>query len=155
MMQAEVAHAKGLTFLARANSNHWVVVDGSTKVGADDAASRPKELVLFALGGCTAFDVVTVLEKRRTHYGAFMVRLEADEAKEHPMVFRRVRLTYRFEDCEAPARELERAVRLSHDKYCSVSAMLRRAFPIEWVVERNGERVLNGTLVAPTTPTET
>ncbi|MGQ0721539.1 MAG: OsmC family protein [Candidatus Eiseniibacteriota bacterium] len=120
-------------------------MDASEKIGGENAAARPKELLLFALGGCTAFDVVQVLAKRRRTFRTFEIELRADEASEHPMVFTRLRMTYRFEADDLPAEEIERAVRLSQEKYCSVNAMLRKAFPISWAVVLNGEEVLAGT----------
>lgn len=143
MLQATVRHAGSYTFLGKANSNHWVVMDGSGKIGAEDGGARPKELLLLALGGCTAFDVKQVLDKRRVTAEAFEVALMADESEEIPMVLTRVRMEYRFRG-EIPVADIERAVRLSFEKYCSVSAMLRQVFPIEWRALLNGEEVLAG-----------
>jgi putative redox protein len=149
MLNATVRHAGVSSFLARGNSNHWVAMDASDKVGGENAAARPKELLLFALGGCTAFDVVHVLGKRRRGFRAFEVELTAEEAAEHPMVFTKVEMTYRIEADDLPVAEVERAVRLSQEKYCSVSAMLRKAFPISWKVVMNGEEVLSGAAGEP------
>jgi len=143
MLQATVRHAGSYAFLGRANSDHWVVMDGSEKIGAEDGAARPKELLLLALGGCTAFDVKQVLDKRRVTPESFEVALTADEADEIPMVITGVRIEYRFRG-EIPVADIERAIRLSFDKYCSVSAMLRRVFPIEWRALLNGAEVLSG-----------
>ncbi len=142
-MQATVKHAGNLTFVGKADSNHWVVMDGSKAAGGDAAAASPKELLLFALGGCTGFDVVEILRKRRVDVRSFDVVIDADVADEPPRVIREVRLTYRLEGAIA-ASEIERAVRLSQDKYCSVSAMLRQAFPIRWRALVNGEEVASG-----------
>ena len=147
MLQATVRHAGEYSFLARSNSGHWVVMDGSEKIGAEDGAARPKEMILFALGGCAAFDIKMVLDKRRVTPDAFEVALTADEAGEHPMVLTRVRMEYRFRG-DLPVADLERAIRLSFDKYCSVSAMLRQVFPIEWRALLNGEEVLSGSTEA-------
>jgi putative redox protein len=144
MLNATVRHAGVFSFLARGNSNHWVTMDASDKIGGENAAARPKELLLFALGGCTAFDVVQVLAKRRRAFRSFEIDLAAEEAPEHPMVFTKVVMTYRLEADDLPVEEVERAVRLSQEKYCSVSAMLQKAFPIAWTVVLNGEEVLAG-----------
>jgi putative redox protein len=143
MLQATVRHAGSYAFLGKANSNHWVVMDGSGKIGAEDGGARPKEMLLFALGGCTAFDVKQVLDKRRVTPDAFEVALTADESEDIPMVLTRVRMEYRFRG-EIPVIDIERAIRLSFDKYCAVSAMLRQILPIEWRVLLNGEEVLAG-----------
>lgn len=144
MLRATVKQVDGFNLIGKSNSNHWVTMDGPQKVGADDAGPRPKELLLMALGGCTAFDVQLVLGKRRVHPSHFEVELEADEASEHPMVFTGVRVTYRFEGDGIPVADLERAIRLSEEKYCSVTAMLRKSFPIRWRAILNGEEVAAG-----------
>jgi putative redox protein len=142
-MQATLKHVENLTFVGKANTNHWMVMDGSRSGGGEEAASSPKELLLLALGGCTAFDVAGILKKRRVDVRAFELILDADVVEEHPKVFREVRVTYRLEGDIATA-EVERAVRLSQEKYCSVSAMLRQAFPIRWSAVVNGEVVATG-----------
>ena len=143
MLQATIRHAGEYSFLARSNSRHWVVMDGSEKIGAEDGAARPKEMLLFALGGCSAFDVKMVLDKRRVTPEWFEVAMSADESQTHPMVLTRVRMEYRFRG-DIPVRDIERAVNLSFDKYCAVSAMLRQVVPIEWKAILNGEEVLEG-----------
>jgi putative redox protein len=144
MLQATVKRVEGYSLLGKSNSNHWIPMYGPKKIGAEDAAARPKELLLLALGGCTAFDVEMILRKRRVQLDRFDVELEADEAGDHPMVFTEVRMTYRFEGEQVPAADVERAIRLSEEKYCSVSAMLRKAFPIRWKATINGDEVLTG-----------
>ena len=143
MLKATVKQVEGFHLVGKSNSNHWVSMDGSPKAGGEDAAPRPKELVLLALGGCTVYDVKIVLGKRRVTPTRLEVEIEADEATEHPMVFTEVRMTYRFEG-DVPVADIERAIRLSAEKYCSVSAMLRKAFPIRWRALLNGEEVLTG-----------
>jgi putative redox protein len=141
MLQATVKQVEGFHLIGKSNSNHWVSMDGPVKVGAEDAAPRPKELLLLALGGCTAFDLQMVLAKRRVTPTRLEVEMEADEATEHPMVFTELRVTYHFEG-DVPVPDIERAIHLSEDKYCSVSAMLRQAFPIRWRAVLNGQEVL-------------
>jgi putative redox protein len=148
MLEATVRHAGNLTFVGKSNSNHWTVMDGSQKIGADDGATRPKELLLLALGGCTAFDVEMILRKRRVGLRRFEVSVRAEESSEHPMVFTSAELTYYFEGDGIAVPELERAIRLSQEKYCSVSTMLRQAFPISWKAILNGDEVLSGSETA-------
>jgi putative redox protein len=143
MLRAIVQHVDGFHLVGKSNSNHWVSMDGSVTSGGEDSAPRPKELLLLALGGCTAFDIHMVLEKRRVQPKRFTIELEADEAGEHPMVFTEIRMTYQFEG-DLPVADLERAIRLSQDKYCSVSAMLRRVCPIRWRAMLDGREVLAG-----------
>lgn len=144
MIPANVRYSHRMTFLARGKSGHVLPLDGAAEVGGDDSACRPKELVLFALGGCTAFDVISILHKRRLDVRNFTIEMEAVEAEEHPKVFTEVRLRYVVEGPDIPDADVERAVRLSQDKYCSVSAMMRRAFPIHWAIVVNGREVAQG-----------
>lgn len=144
MLEATIRHAGNLAFVGKSNSNHWTVMDGSQKIGAEDGATRPKELLLLALGGCTAFDVEMVLRKRRVELTRFEVSVKAEEVAEHPMVFTSAELTYRFEGDGIAVADLERAIRLSQEKYCAVSTMLRQAFPISWKATLNGDDVLSG-----------
>ena len=97
----------------------------------------------MALGGCTAFDVEGILRKRRQDVRSLTVDVDGDVSEEHPKVFTEVRVTYRIEGTATTA-DVERAVRLSQEKYCAVSAMLRRAFPIRWKAVVNGEEVASG-----------
>jgi putative redox protein len=142
-MQAIVKRVEGLTFVGKADTNHWVVMDGHKESGGADAGASPKELVLIALGACSAFDVEGILKKRCLEVRSLEVELDADVAAEHPKVFTEVRLTYRIEG-SVPTPEIERAVRLSQEKYCSVSAMLRHACPIRWRALVNGEELASG-----------
>jgi putative redox protein len=144
MSRAIVRHSHDLTFLAKGESQHWIVMDGSEASGGSDAGARPKELVLFALGGCTAFDVSGILRKRRLDVRSFTIELEGDEAATDPRIFTKVQLTYNFEGPDIQPSDVERAIHLSLEKYCSVSAMLRRAFPIHWKAVLNGVEVAAG-----------
>ncbi len=142
-MQAIVKRVEGLTFLGKADSGHWAVMDGKPEHGGSNGASTPKEMLLVALGACTAFDVEGILRKRRQDVRSFAVELDADVAAEHPKVFTEVRITFRIEGAATTA-DVERAVRLSQEKYCSISAMLRQAVPIRWRALVNGEEVASG-----------
>ncbi len=144
MLSATVLRADGYAFLGKSNSNHWVAMDGSQKIGAEDGAVRPKELILLGLAGCTAFDVEMFLRKRRLEVTDLRIEAEADEAPDHPMVFTRIRLVYRVEGAKLPAKDVERAIHVSEDSLCSVSAMLRKAVPIEWRAILNGEEIASG-----------
>jgi putative redox protein len=84
---AVVRRVDGLTFLGRADTKHWVAMDGPESFGGSNAATRPKELVLLALGGCTGSDVAAILQKKRVPVQSLEIRLSAEEAEEHPQVF--------------------------------------------------------------------
>jgi len=143
-MQAIVRYTGGLSFMGKGETNHWVTMDGPAELSGEDAGSRPKELLLLALGGCTGADVASLLNKRRVRFRKFEIAVAAEVAETHPRVFTHIALTYRFEGDDVPVAEIERAIHMSQDKYCMVSAMLRKAVPIEWSAEINGDRVLEG-----------
>lgn len=114
----------GLAFAAKGDSNHWVMMDGPASVGGMEAGSRPKELVLYALAGCTASDVVNILKKKRVSLQGFEMFLTGEEAEEHPKVFTDIHVEYVFFGEGISPADVERAIELSTTKYCSVSAML-------------------------------
>ncbi len=115
---------EGLAFAAKGDSNHWVMMDGPVSVGGTDAGSRPKELVLCALAGCTASDVVSILKKKRVPLQGFEMHLTGHEAEDHPKVFTDIHVEYVFFGEGIDPADVERAIELSTTKYCSVSAML-------------------------------
>jgi putative redox protein len=128
--EAIVKHIQGVTFAGKADSNHWVMIDGATAVGGSDAGSRPKELVLLALGGCTGSDVASILQKKRVPFEDFELHLKATTAEEHPQVFTDIHIEYVVYGENIKPADVERAIELSTTKYCSVSAMLRASVKI-------------------------
>ena len=130
MTQAEVVQVRGLTFIGKATSNHWVPMDGPADFQGSDSGARPKELMLIALGGCTGSDVASILHKMRENISRFKIDIVAEVAKEHPKVFTSIRLTYKFWGKDLKPANIEKAITLSQERYCSVSAMLRKAVEI-------------------------
>ncbi len=122
---AIVKQLQGITFVGRTDSNHWVAMDGPADFGGSNAGTRPKELILLALGGCTGSDVVAILKKKRTPVDNIEIRLTAEVADEHPQVFTRIHVEYVVYGDGIKKEDVERAIELSETKYCSVSAMLR------------------------------
>ncbi len=122
---AVVRQVQGVTFVGRTDSNHWVAMDGPAEFGGSNAATRPKELILLALGGCTGGDVVSILKKKRVSVDTVEVRLTAEVADEHPQVFTKIHVEYVLFGDGIRKEDVERAIELSETKYCSVSAMLR------------------------------
>lgn len=122
---AVLKQIQGLTFVARGESNHWVVMDGPESVGGTNAGSRPKELVLFAVAGCTASDVVSILKKKRIPVQEFEMRVSGTEREEHPKIFTDIHLEYIIRGENINPDDVKRAIDLSATKYCSVSAMLK------------------------------
>ncbi len=143
MMKARLKYVEGLTFLGQAGSGHWTVLD-SGYGGRPSAATSPMEMVLLALMGCSAMDVVSILEKMRAPFVDLQVEVEADRAETHPRVYTRIHLTYRVFGRNLKPEQVARAVQLSQEKYCSVTAMLRPTVPISYEVwiedSETGER---------------
>ena len=127
---AVVKQLQGITLAGKTDTDHWVMMDGPANFGGSNAAIRPKELILLALGGCTGSDVITILQKKRTPLEGFEVRISAETAEEHPQVFTKIHLEYVFFGKDLSTKDLERAIELSQTKYCSVSAMLNKSVEI-------------------------
>jgi putative redox protein len=117
-------------FLAEAASGHALIVDA----GSEKSASSPVELVLIALCACTASDIVNILRKKRERFTGVDVRATAERAESFPKVFTSIRLVYRVSG-NVTHKAMEDAVRLSKEKYCSVSAMLEKVAKIKVVIE--------------------
>ena len=122
---AIIRQLQGTTLMGKADSNHWVVLDGSQTFGGSNAGSSPKELLLMALGGCTAMDIIPILQKKRAPLASFEIRLSANTREEHPQIFTDIHIEYIFYGEGINAVDVERAIELSTTKYCAVSAMLR------------------------------
>jgi len=129
-MKANVAQVRGITFVGKAASNNWVAMDGPEDFGGSNAATRPKELILIGLGGCTGSDVASMLRKMREKISRFEIDLDAEVAEEHPKVFTKIHITYKFWGEDLKESNIEKAISLSQDRYCSVTAMLRDAVEI-------------------------
>jgi putative redox protein len=128
--KALVRQVRGLTFAAKADTNHWVMMDGPVDAGGNEAGSRPKELLLMALGGCTGSDVVSILAKKHAPVTGFEMNLTATSREEHPQVFTDIHVEYVIYGAGVNPADVERAIELSTTKYCSVSAMLKPAIAI-------------------------
>ncbi len=129
---ATIVQVQGVTFIAKSSTEHWVVMDGPEGLQGSEAAPRPKDMLLFALGGCTASDVVSILHKKRVPVGRFEVHLEAHVREEHPQVFTDIAIEYVLYGDGLRIQDVEHAIELSATKYCSVSAMLKPAVPITY-----------------------
>ena len=123
-MQARVKWLDHMSFVGESGSGHSVVIDGSPEHGGRNLGARPMELILLGLGGCTAYDVVLMLQKSRQRVTAVEVLLDATRADEVPAVFTSVRVHFKVSGHELSEAAVERAVRLSKEKYCSATRML-------------------------------
>ena len=125
-MKARVKLVEGITFLAESGSGHAVVMDASPEVGGRDMGARPMEMVLMGAGGCSAIDVVHILRKARQDLVDCVVEVEGERAAEDPKVFTRIRLHYVVTGRGLNPAQVERAIRLSKEKYCSATIMLAK-----------------------------
>jgi putative redox protein len=115
-----------MTFVAETGSGHAVVMDGAPEGGGQNLAPRPMEMVLLGTGACTAYDVVLILKKNGQDVRGCEVALKADRAETDPKVFTRIEFRFTVRGRSMKPLLVERAVKLSHDKYCSASAMLAK-----------------------------
>jgi putative redox protein len=122
--EAIVKQVQGTTLIARGESKHWVVMDGSELFGGSSSGSSPKELLLFALGGCTANDVIPILKKKRVTLDKLDLRITGTVREEHPQIFTDIHIQYLFYGNNLDPAAIEQAIELSTTKYCAVSAML-------------------------------
>jgi putative redox protein len=123
-MQCTVRWSGGLSFLAETGSNHLVAMDGAPEGGGRNLAPRPMEMVLAGTGGCTASDVVVILNKSGQEVSGCEVELSAERAEADPKVFTRIHMHFVLRGRGLKRNIVEHAIRLSHEKYCSASIML-------------------------------
>lgn len=123
-MDCVVKWIDGMTFIAETGTGHLVAMDGAPDAGGRNLAPRPMELVLAGTGGCSAFDVVLILKRGRQAVSGCEVRLQAERAETDPKVFTRIHMHFRVTGKDLKPEAVERAVRLSAEKYCSASIML-------------------------------
>ncbi len=134
-MKARVQWLDGRAFVAESGSGHAVVMDGAPEAGGRNIGVRPMEMLLMGMGGCTAFDIVMILERMREKVTGMDIALEAERASEDPKVFTHVKLIYKLRGYGLKRANVERAVNLSAEKYCSASIMIGKSATIEHVVE--------------------
>lgn len=141
-MKARVKWIEDVAFVAEAGSGHAVVVDGAPEAGGRNLGMRPMELVLAGAAACTAFDVVWILKRARQPVADCVVDAEAERAPQEPKVFTRIHLEYAVAGRGLDPKQVERAVKLSKEKYCSATIMLAESAEITYEVRIvEGERV--------------
>lgn len=145
-MEAKVTWKGRLTFEAVSDSGFPVHLDTDEAVGGNNNGIRPMELMAMSLAGCTAMDVISILEKKRQQVTGFEVRVQADRASEHPKVFTHAVIEYHVTGHQVDEAAVVRAIELSATRYCPAQGMLARVMPIELrykiYEDENGERRL-------------
>lgn len=116
---------------------HKITIDASPEAGGQSLGPTPKPLMLVALAGCTAMDVVSILKKMRVEPDDFKVSVEADGTDEHPKHYTRMHIVYDFYGQNLPLDKIEKAIDLSQERYCGVSAAYKKAMEISWEIRIN------------------
>ncbi len=132
--EANIRWAGKMTFVGRAGSNHLVPMDSGPEFGGDSSATKPMELLLLSLGGCTGMDVVPILKKMRQDVTAVELNIAAERSEEHPEPYTKIDIEYVVAGRNLDEERVKHAVELTQEKYCSVSAMLRKSCPINYTV---------------------
>ncbi len=126
---------ENLKFIAKGSSGHSIILDTKKEFGGEETAPSPMEYILFGLGGCTGMDVVSILKKMNYKIEEFCIDIEAERKEEHPKIYKNIKIIYKIKG-DIPIEKIEHAVKLSQEKYCSVSAMLSKSTTIEYEIKR-------------------
>ena len=129
-MKAQVKWIDGVSFVGESDSGHALVMDGSAEAGGRNIGMRPMELLLIGMGGCTSFDVVTILNKARQPVTDCVAQISADRATSVPHVFTKIHVHFVVTGKGLNPAQVERAIKLSAEKYCSASIMLGKSAAI-------------------------
>ena len=126
-MEASVVWNGDVRFTGRTGSGHEVAIDGPPEHGGSNSGARPMELLLLGVGGCASFDVVDILRKGRQQVASCVAEIDAERAEAEPKVFTKVHIRFRISGRRLSRNKVERAIRLTTEKYCSASILLQRA----------------------------
>lgn len=127
--EVKIQYIDKMAFKANING-HEIILDAAEEVGGENRGPRPKPFMLTALAGCTGMDVVSILRKMRVEFDDFNVIVEGDLTDEHPKQFYKMNVIYEFKGKDLPMDKLKKAVSLSEERYCGVSASYRKAMEI-------------------------
>ena len=131
--KAEVNWTSDMAFEVEVN-NHKFMIDADESVGGHDLGPRPKILTLAALGGCTGMDVISILKKMRVEPEYFNVSVDGELTDEHPKYYSKIHLTYTFKGEGLALDKLDKAIALSQERYCGVTAMLNKVAEITYEI---------------------
>ena len=139
-MDAKVTWSKGMTFTGSANTGFNVPLGADPSVGGENDGFRPLELMAVSLAGCTAMDVISILQKKQQKVSEFEVQVHADQKNEHPHVFTSAVISYMVSGAAIDEAAVRRAIELSATKYCPAQAMLSKVLPIkmEYIIFEGG-----------------
>lgn len=129
-MKVSVKWVDNVCFMGESETGHAVVLDGAPEMGGRNIGMRPMEMLLIGMGGCTSFDVVTILKKARQKVTDCVAEIQAERANEIPKVFTKIHVHFVVTGDALNETQVERAIKLSAEKYCSASIMLGKACEI-------------------------
>ncbi|MCE9633802.1 MAG: OsmC family protein [Methylophilales bacterium] len=129
-MKARIKWVENVCFMGESETGHAVVLDGAPEAGGRNLGMRPMEMLLIGMGACTSFDVVTILKKSRQNVVDCVAEMEAERADEVPKVFTKIHVHFVVTGKDLNPAQVERAVKLSAEKYCSASIMLSKSVAI-------------------------
>lgn len=132
-MESKVTLKEGMHFMGELDG-FPIPIDADEQFGGTNKGPKPKGLVLTALVGCTAMDVISILRKMRAAPEELTVDAQTELTEEHPKVFKSVLITYHFKGGSVTEEKAQKAIKLSQDTYCGVSAMLKKAVPIDYKI---------------------
>ena len=130
-MDAKVTWSKRLSFIGEAETGFSVPLGANPQVGGDNDGFRPMELIAIGIAGCTAMDVVSILQKKRQDVTAFEVQLRSQQAQDYPRVFTQIEIEYLISGHDVDETDVLRAIELSENKYCPAQAMFNQILPIK------------------------
>jgi putative redox protein len=134
MQSVKTTWVKDMSFDS-AIGNHHIIMDSTAEFGGTNKGPTPKPVLLASLGGCTGMDVVSLMKKMCIDVEYFSITAQAEAAVDHPKVYTRIHLIYEFRGKNLPYDKLQKAVDLSHERYCSVSAMLKQAANLTYEIK--------------------
>jgi putative redox protein len=129
-LKAKIKWMQDVSFKGSSDSGHEVILDGPKELGGKDLGMRPMEMMLIGMGGCTSFDVVTILKRSRQQITGCIAEIEAIRADEIPKVFTSIHIHFLIKGIDLQEKAIKRAIELSANKYCSASIMLGKSVKI-------------------------
>jgi len=134
-MEVKITYTGGASFKAETGSGHEIIMDGAAEYGGENKGARPMELLLVGLGGCTSFDVMLILNKSRMDVRDCVAEIRAERAENPPKVFTKIHIKFIVTGKDIDPTKVERAIKLSEEKYCSASIMLAKTAEITHELE--------------------
>ena len=131
-MEAKVTWIHGLQFVGKSGANHEIVMDADDEYGGTNKGMRPMELLLVAIGGCTGMDVASILQKKKQQLHGVEIRVKGTKAETHPQKFTGIELEYIITGKDLQEAAVEKAIKSSMEKYCSVKATLEGVAEINY-----------------------